>query len=304
MGTILALLLTLTFAAAADHKSNPAPPAALGTPLATTHIRNVFRVTTNLLSGNSPTGEAAFAELARLGVKTIVSVDGGKPEVETARQHGIRYIHLPIGYDGVPLQRVAELTKAAQTSQGPIYIHCHHGLHRGPAAVAVICEATAGWSTNQAVAWLKQAGTSMDYAGLYRSAMTFQPPTPQSLSAVTRLPEIAQASSLVDAMVAIDEEFERLKAAQKLGWSSIPRQPDLTPVHSAKLLWEHVRELLRTDDSAKRPADYRAKLQSAVSAVETLHRELASPTSASPSRDAAFQQVIKSCSTCHKAYRN
>jgi protein tyrosine phosphatase (PTP) superfamily phosphohydrolase (DUF442 family) len=309
MRTLFTLLMTMILTEAADRSPASGVSATrsgsmVGTPLATTEIHHVFRVTTNVFSGNSPASDAAFAEIARLGVKTIVSVDGGKPEVEAARRHGIRYIHLPIGYDGVPAQRVAELTKAAQSVEGPIYVHCHHGLHRGPAAVAVICEATAGWTTNQAAAWLQQAGTSLDYPGLYRSALEFRQPSAATLSAITQLPEIAKASSLVEAMVAVDEELERLKAAQKAGWARIPQHPDLTPAQSAKLLWEHLRELLRTEDASKRPADYRGKLDSSVTAVEILHRELASPTSASLSRDAALQAVSKSCSACHKAYRN
>ena len=116
----------------------------------------------------------------------------------------MRYIHLPIGYDGVSTQRVAELVKAAQTSQGPLYVHCHHGKHRGPAAVAVICEATAGWTTNQAVTWLKEAGTAADYPGLYRSAMDFRLPEAAVLASIVELPEVARTSSVIDAMVAID----------------------------------------------------------------------------------------------------
>ena len=132
-------------------------------PLPSTHVHNLFRATTNVFSGNSPDSDAAYAELAQLGVKTIISVDGAKPDAEAAREYGMRYIHLPIGYDSVPSNRVVELVKAAQTVTGPIYVHCHHGKHRGPAAVAVICEATAGWTTNQAVTWLKEAGTATDY---------------------------------------------------------------------------------------------------------------------------------------------
>jgi protein tyrosine phosphatase (PTP) superfamily phosphohydrolase (DUF442 family) len=175
------------------------------------------------------TARRRFAELARLGVRTILNVDGSRPDVETAHQHGLRYVHLPIGYDGVSARRVAELAAAARSSSGPIYVHCHHGLHRGPAAVAVIGEATAGWTTNQAVAWLHQAGTASEYGGLYRSAVTFRPPDPAVVGRVTELPEVARTSSLVETMVAIDAEFDRLKAAQKTGWKSGPNPPTSRP---------------------------------------------------------------------------
>lgn len=305
--TFVSLLVIQSSISAADAQPTTAGTVssnAVGTPLPSTHIHNLFRATTNVFSGNSPDTDAAFAEIAKLGVKTIISVDGGKPDVEAARKHGLRYIHLPIGYDGVPSNRVAELTKATQSATGPLYVHCHHGLHRGPAAVAVICEATAGWTTNQAVGWLKQAGTAADYAGLYRSAMEFRLPEVAALARIVELPEIAKTSSVVEAMVAIDEEFDRLKAAQKSGWKNVPNQPDITPVHTATILWEHVRELARLDDTVKRPEDYRAKLAESEKAAGQFRALLRDANADSAARDAAFQSLGKTCGTCHKQYRN
>lgn len=277
---------------------------AIAQPLPSTHVHNLFRATTNVFSGNSPDTDAAFAEIAKLGVKTIISVDGARPDAAAARKHGLRYIHLPIGYDGVPSNRVVELVKAAQSVDGPIYVHCHHGKHRGPAAVAVICEATAGWTTNQAVAWLQEAGTATDYGGLYQSAMDFRLPEAAELAKIIELPEAAKTSSLVDAMVAIDEEMERLKSAQKNAWKVIPNQPDVVPAHTATILWEHLREIARTDDTAKRPPDYRTRLKESEKAADQLRALLRDGSSLAPARDAAFQVLNKTCAACHKRYRN
>lgn len=277
---------------------------AIAQPLPSAHVHNLFRATTNLFSGNSPDTDAAFAEIARLGVKTIISVDGAKPDAATARQHGLRYIHLPIGYDGVPLNRVVELVKAAQTVAGPIYVHCHHGKHRGPAAVAVIGEATAGWTTNQAVAWLKAAGTATEYAGLYKSAMDFRLPDTAALATAIELPEAAKTSSLVEAMVAIDEEMERLKSAQKSGWKAIPNQPDVVPAHTATILWEHFKEMARTDDTVRRPEDYRTKLAASEKAADQFRALLRDASADTAARDTAFKSLGQTCAACHKPYRN
>lgn len=296
-------LRSIGWATAAE--TSPASIAAVvATPLPSTNLHNLFRATAHVLSGSSPASDAAFAELTRLGVKTIISVDGSKPDVEAARKHGLSYIHLPIGYDGIPTNRVVELIRAAQSANGPIYVHCHHGLHRGPAAVAVICEASAGWTTHQAMAWLKQAGTSADYAGLYRSAMEFRLPEASALAGIVELPAVARTSSLVETMVNIDAEFDRLKAAQKAGWSKIPHEPDIIPAHAATTLWEHLRELARIDDTAKRPEDYRAKLAASEKATGQLRTLLRDAKADRPARDTAFQAVAKSCAACHKQYRN
>lgn len=267
------------------------------TPFTAPGLHNAFRVTDRFLSGSQPVGDAAFAELARLGVKTIVSVDGAKPDVAAARKHGLRYVHLPIGYDGVPAERVAQLTRAAALPDGRIFVHCHHGKHRGPAAVAVMCGATAGWSPARAEAWLRQAGTAEEYAGLYRAAREFRPASAAALARLGELPEVAETPAVVDAMVALDECFDLLKAAQKAGWKA-------APADAATLLWEQFRELARNDDTARRPADYRTHLADAERAAELLRRHLRATPPDPAALDAAFKTAGQSCAACHKAFRN
>lgn len=49
-------------------------------------IENVFRLSPNLYSGAGPHGAEALTALKALGVRTIVSVDGVEPDVETAKR--------------------------------------------------------------------------------------------------------------------------------------------------------------------------------------------------------------------------
>jgi protein tyrosine phosphatase (PTP) superfamily phosphohydrolase (DUF442 family) len=287
---------------AADHSASSPPD--IGQPLPVRHLDHVIRATTNIISGGSPQGENAFAEIARFGVKTIISVDGSKPDAETARKHGLRYIHLPLGYDGVPAHRVAELIKAVQSTDRPIYVHCHRGHHRGPTAVALMCEAAAGWTTNQAVGWLKQAGTSTDYPGLYRSVLQFQSPSLETLSQISELPEITKTSSLVQAMVQIGSQFDQLRSAQQTGWPRAESGAEPTTVQAAILLWECLRELSRTQESAAHPSDYRLKLKSAVSSAGELRELLRATGSKTRTLDGVFSSIEKSCSACHRRYRN
>jgi len=268
-----------------------------------TGVHNAFRVTDKIFSGSQPEGEAAFAELAKLGVKTILSVDGSMPEIETARKYGLRYVHLPYGYDGVPTNRVVELTKLATSADGPFFVHCHHGFHRGPAAVAIMCEASEGWTPTRAEAWLHQAGTAADYPGLYRAAREFTLPTATELAAVKSFPEFTKASSLVEAMVAIDEHFTWLKASQRAGWKAPPDHADIAPQQEATILWEQLRELGRSAETLQRSDDYRAKLTDAELAADALRTALKGLPNTN-SVEAAFKQLNQSCSACHRKYRN
>lgn len=80
--------------------------------IAASHLPNPVQVHATVISGGLPEGDEAFKELAALGIKTVISVDGMKPDLVTARKYGLRYVHLPHGYDGVPKSRVKELAKA------------------------------------------------------------------------------------------------------------------------------------------------------------------------------------------------
>ena len=166
-----------------------------------------------------------------------------------------------------------------------------------------MCEGNRGWDPDTATAWLKQAGTSDDYAGLYRDIRGFQKPDAETLAKIpSQLPEVTPTPSLVDAMVAIDEHFDRLKSAQAVEWREIPGQPDLSPAQTATLLWEHFREVTRDPSTVKRGAGYAAKLASAEKTAKDLMTVLKANDASE--KNAAFKAVSRDCAACHKAHRN
>ncbi len=266
-------------------------------------VQNFIRASDKVFSGSQPDGDAAFAALAKLGVATIVSVDGAKPDVERAAKHGIRTIHLPVGYDGISTARVAELVKVVATVPGPVFVHCHHGKHRGPTAVAVMCMASEAWTKDRATEFLHQAGTAPEYAGLFRAVSTFTLPEPAKLAAVpTNFPSAVAPSTLVETMVTMDEQLENLSAAQKTEWHNTPRHPNNSPAHEALLLLEQLRELARATDTASRPESFRQHLGHATRIAEEFHAQLSRGDKAKAG--ATFQQLNQSCAACHKTHRN
>lgn len=270
-------------------------------------LHNVFKLDAELYSGNAPEDDAGFRELAKLGIKTIVTVDGTKPNVALAHRYGMRYVHLPFGYDGLPQKRGVELAKAVQVAEaeGPVYLHCHHGKHRAPTAAAVVCEALDGWSKEKAIDFLHQAGTAPDYAGLYRDVQAFRPPPAAELAGMRAdFPEVAKTPPMVDTMVAIDQHCDALKAAQKTGWSQVPGHPGEAPGQTAVLMWELFRELARDPETKQRGDDYLTKLAAGEKAADVLRTVLADASQDGPARDAAFQHMTEACTVCHKAHRN
>ena len=102
------------------------------------NLHNTFAVTPRVYSGSVPEREGDFAALAKLGVKTVISVDGTRPDVEAAKKHGLAYVHLPFGYSGIPTNRVADLALAMKNVSGPVYVHCALGHGRSALIAAAV----------------------------------------------------------------------------------------------------------------------------------------------------------------------
>lgn len=250
--------------------------------------------------GKEP-NEALFNNLRDLGIKAIISVDGKTPNTPKANEIGAQYVHLPIGYDGIEDERATQLAYAFQTLPRPIYIHCHHGIHRGPTAMVYALISTGEISPQKGLKTLEKLGTSPEYKGLWQAVRTAQkldfiPPT--------LLPETSPVSDLASFMVSIDEYYHQLKTLNKNDWSSISSNPDIDSTHSALLLYEAYKELNRarlneittntellnyfqkSEEKAKRFHD---ALQKSLSAEETTQ---------------LFQSIKKDCRSCHQKYRN
>ena len=274
-------------------------------PISSAHLENCFRLSSRVLSGAEPRGEAAFAELKRLGVTAIISVDGSKPDTAGARQQGLRYFHLPMGYGGATRSDALRLVKAAEVAGGTVYVHCHHGRHRGPAAAAILCRARENWDAGDALRWLKQAGTSSDYPGLFGLAASFRPPTAAELREVSPdLPESAAVAQMVQGMVEIDSRWDRLKDWQEPGDGA----PAIAPEQESLLLAEAFRELTRSAEASSRGPDFLACLKEAEEDAWSLHSLFKGGAELSPQgrakADALLLRARQSCAACHKRYRN
>jgi protein tyrosine phosphatase (PTP) superfamily phosphohydrolase (DUF442 family) len=273
-------------------------------------IENAFRLSPTLYSGGEPQGAESFSALKELGVKTIISVDGSRPDVEGARRFGIRYVHVPVGYDGVPRAEAVQIIKAARTLPGPVFLHCHHGKHRGPTAAALCGIATEGWSQGQALDWLKQAGTAPDYRGLFATVSRFVLPSGEELAKVgSEFPERAETPALVEMMVQVDKCWDHMKAIREAGFTPPSNHPDIDPPHEALLLAEHFREVSRLPEAKARGEDFLRSVDASerlATALESSLRRLQNrPGAESRSHaDATFAAVGKACTSCHARYRD
>jgi protein tyrosine phosphatase (PTP) superfamily phosphohydrolase (DUF442 family) len=269
------------------------------------HLHNAHRVTPKVLSGAQPEGEESFKVLRDLGVKTIVTVDGATPDVATAKKYGMRYVHLPIGYDGVPREQGMAIAKALDELPGPIYLHCHHGKHRSAAAVAVACVYNGSLKPEQAASVLRTFGTGENYKGLWNDARAARPVDPEELNRLNvEYVEVAKIEDLALRMVAIDGLWDHMKLIRKAGWKPLPEHPDLDPPHEALQLREHFHEAARLPGADARPQAFRTTLADSEAGLESLRAALAADPVDATAATAAFDRVAASCTSCHKAYRD
>ncbi len=294
-----AFVAACLLAAGCGRDPTPTPPAAaVEAPAERPGLHNVVRVGDRLWSGSAPVGEAGFRSLTNMGVRTVITVDGAKPDLEAARRAGLRYVHLPVGYDGVPAEQAVRIARAVRDLPGPVYLHCHHGKHRGPAAAA--CAARLldpAFTAGDAADLLRRAGTDPRYRGLFASVA--RPPAGDLGGAGGPFPEVAATPDLVRLMVDVDERWDRLKAAHAAGWAK-PTDAG----HDATLLAEHFGEAARLPDAPARGPAFRASLADAERAAADLDAALRATPPDAVAAGRAFAAGGKVCTTCHAAFRD
>lgn len=282
LATLSCLTLTLLVIWAHAQGAEPAPIPG---------IKNLRQVTPSILCGSQPESSDSFEALARRGVKVIVSVDGASPLIEEAHKYGLRYVHVPIGYGKIGPQQRADLVEAVKTAGGPVFMHCHHGKHRGPAA-AGYCGMAAGQLTQeQGLLLLTEAGTRKDYTGLWEAIQKFEPP----MVPAGKLVEVAEVEPIVAAMVRIENHWTGLEKSLQAGQAL-----DAEARQELLLLTEEFRELPRqymTSDE-----DLKKQMQQAQEATESLLKAIESGAEAAKIKQAA-ERVSQRCVDCHAAHR-
>ncbi|MGL6076298.1 MAG: hypothetical protein ACRC8S_19265 [Fimbriiglobus sp.] len=264
------------------------PPSPKPTRPANTHeLHNLYRIHARIWSGSSPDTEAAFLALRQMGVKTIISVDGANPHIQLAAKHGLRYVHLPIGYDGIPLTTQTQLSKAIAELPGPIYLHCHHGKHRGPTAAVTALVCLGEMTPEDALAWMHQAGTDRRYQGLYALPKTVRKMASFELHQTKAVfPAIAQTGDLTKQMVQVDSIWDQIRS---------PEATDESLRRNAVLLQEHFREAQRLPSVRDRGTEFLELFAAAEAAAKRLE--------AKPTRDEVRNSQAH-CQRCHDQHRN
>lgn len=281
-------------------------------PLDVDGLHNLVFLGTQIISGAEPVGEAAFARLRRMGVRTIISVDGKVPAIELAAGYDLRYVHVPIEYKGLSQEQLLHLSKTFRELEGPFFVHCFHGKHRGPAAAALGRLVLDGIPREQAIAEMRQySSTSPKYAGLYASIASDEVPSAEqsSLNNFDFAPAHEFAGLRANMIVAARVR-DRLELALDNAWEEDSDNPDGNALQDAIQLQELLLACEAT--SGGRPDDYNAWMQASLESSQMLVDALkAQAQPSAPEKEswealaeAHYLSIERACGACHTAYRN
>ena len=202
--------------------------------------------------------------------------DGARPDVQLAEKFGLRYVHLPHGYNGISESRAAELAKAVRDLDGPIYIHCHHGKHRSPTAATVACVANGMLDPLTATSVLKFAGYQRQLPRFVSIRGELQVESTQrfltrSTSISLRLRSCLRSPNRWSHW---NHTFDHLKRFAATDWKPLADHPDLDAAHEALLLTEQFTEMLRLESTAKEPEAFREMLKQSEANARAMHELL------------------------------
>ena len=273
-------------------------------------LHQVFHLSKNIVSGAEPEGEKAFERIAAMGVKTVLSVDGKTPDVAAARKYGLRYVHVPIRYSGITEDEIDKIAKTFRELEGPFYVHCFHGKHRGPAGAAIGRLVLDGASRQQALAEMAQwCGTAEKYEGLFQTIATAEMPTAeQSRASTFAFDEAHPFEGIRSGMIRLTRAWDNVKYLEKGDFAPNAEHPDLDAVNEAEKAKQLLVQMHESGELLSKPQDYKDWMKESAEGSVELHKALYELKDGDKEALATarkhFTTVKNACSHCHKAYRN
>jgi protein tyrosine/serine phosphatase len=124
-----------------------------------TTIENFGKVNDHYYRGSQPNQEQ-FAELKRLGIKTVIDLREDNKHAESQWVHdlGMQYFLIPLK-TRVPAseqQTTYFLSLVNDPANWPVYVHCKGGRHRTGAMTGVYRITHDGWTADQAFREMKE----------------------------------------------------------------------------------------------------------------------------------------------------
>jgi len=121
-------------------------------------LPNLHKVSSTLYRGAQPTAEG-FAELEKMGIKTVVCLRNLHSDKNLLGTNGLDYVAIPMNtWHAEREDVVAFLSVVSDTNRTPVFVHCQHGADRTGTMCALYRIAVCGWSTEDALREMREGG--------------------------------------------------------------------------------------------------------------------------------------------------
>ena len=124
-------------------------------------VHNFHQVNEHVYRGAQPSSQG-FANLAKLGIKTVIDLRGEKSEANVVEQAGLHYVYMPWSGFKAPTDRemATVLSLLDNSSDWPVFVHCKRGADRTGTAIACYRISHDHWSNEKALEEAKGFGMS------------------------------------------------------------------------------------------------------------------------------------------------
>jgi tyrosine-protein phosphatase SIW14 len=150
----IAILLAVASIQAEDAKAPPFATSRDDVP----GVKNFAKVSDILYRGEQPTAEG-FAQLKKMGVKTVVNLRSFNSDRGKLKGLGLQYVHIHCKAWHPEDEDVAKFLKVLRDpANQPVFVHCQHGADRTGMMVASYRIFHQGWSNERAAKELSNFG--------------------------------------------------------------------------------------------------------------------------------------------------
>jgi protein tyrosine/serine phosphatase len=135
-------------------------PDKWAVPISRPGLSNFFKVSEDLYRGAKPEAQG-FAEMKKLGVKTVVNLEtfhSDRERLEESKSN-LAYEHIFMKAWNAEDEDIVRFLKiVTDKSKTPVFVHCYHGSDRTGTMVAVYRIFIQGWTKEEAIRELKDGG--------------------------------------------------------------------------------------------------------------------------------------------------
>jgi protein tyrosine/serine phosphatase len=145
---VAAAMALLVFGARAETNSPARMPAAK---IEKAGLPNLHRISERLYRSAQP-GDEGFAELQRLGIKTVINLRAFHSDQSALKTLGVKQEHIYFKTWHPEEEDVVRFLKlVTDTNTAPVLVHCQHGADRTGTMIAIYRIAVEGWSKQDAI---------------------------------------------------------------------------------------------------------------------------------------------------------